>query len=41
MVVDTCRVVQAWTLENEEEELNSEEEAIETNPILAALSKGD
>ena len=38
---DTHRVVQAWTWENGEQVLNSEDEAIETNPVLAALRKGD
>ena len=34
------RVVQAWTWENGEQVLNSEDEAIETNPVLAALRRG-
>lgn len=37
---DTHRVVQAWTWENGEQVLNSEDEAIETNPVLAALRRG-
>lgn len=38
---DAHRVIQAWTWEKGEQVLNSEDEAVETNPVLAALSKGD